>query len=216
MTTHKRLAWVISVMMAALVVTGCASNPEIRVSKPIKSDTLPHKTFAWAGGSVLMMVPKEFGERRASALSDAIVQSLSEKGYVLTDNPRLADLLVAVDVDGDFDTQVGQSWAHSNPAIPRVAGVPYHRREAARRYDPTHSGPYAEQRQAAMGHVGTVVSVEIDGTLVIAIQDRAAGQDIWQGRIKKTMDLADVNKYSNEIDGDIAELFKDFPISNQN
>ncbi len=210
MAICRGLTVAISIVMTGLVMAGCASNADVQVLKPVKSDTLSQKTYAWARGSVLRMAPKGFGEVRATALSEAIIDSLAAKGYVLTGNPHQADLLVSTDVDGEFDVEVGQSWTHGNLANTRLVNTPYQRNvPAARRRAAADrvNGGYTGQ------HAGKVIEPEVEGTVIIDIRDRATRTDLWQGRIRKTIALKDAEAFGAEIGDDVSKLFKDFPVS---
>lgn len=200
MTILKRATWAVCAMIFATALAGCASNSDVRVIKPIKSETLPQKTFAWARGSVVQMMPDGFGEGRAAALSTAITRSLLDKGYVQTPLPRQADLLVSVDFDGDLNRSI--DYTHSNAGI--AAASTMHGRRYRR-----HRSRVGHVRRPALA----TAQVEIEGTVVITIQDGPAGKDLWQGRIRKTLQLSELKKFENDIDDDVEKLFKDFPIS---
>ncbi len=210
MMVAKRWVWALCALMSVCVVAGCASTTDIRVIKPVQSETLPQKTFAWARGSVLQMVPESFGDGRAAALSDAITASLLEKGYVLTRNPNRADLLVSVDVDGDFNTTVDRSRTYGRVTTGPVARPPHYRRSPGEiRRDAAHRTRTAQMRRPS----GKMVKTEVDSTVVIDIQDRSTRSDLWKGEIRKTLELSEIERFSAEIDDDVAELFEDFPPS---
>ncbi|MGF1456984.1 MAG: DUF4136 domain-containing protein [Alphaproteobacteria bacterium] len=210
MTSPIRLAMTISIVMTALVVAGCASSEGVRVLKPVERETLPQKTFAWAGGGVSQMMPADFGDRTTSVVGDAIIKALMEKGYVPVAKPSRADLIVLVGVDGDFPGEFDRPDRVDLPEADDTGETQYYRRTAARSQETGAdrvNAAYDARRDAML------VGAEVQRTLLIGIQDRATRDELWRGQIRKSIKLADVTELESDIRADIAELFADFPVS---
>ncbi len=210
MKAFRRLVAIVSAAIVTHAVAGCASNSDVSVLKPIESKTLSQTTFAWDQRDIMQMVPKEFGGGRAIALSEAIVMALSDRGYVMVPSRSEADLIVAVNVDGDLNADLDPSRKSSTITAAPVPSTPYYRRTpAGRRQDAADRVNAAvDARRADM-----LLGAEIERTVIIDIRDGATGNDLWRGQIRTTIELSELRDSDDEIGEDVAELFEDFPLS---
>lgn len=214
MISRQRLTRAISIMIMALVFAGCASNTDIRVVKPIKSETLSQKTFTWARGGFVQMARKGFGDSRISALREAIIGALSDKGYVMVRNPMSADLIVAVNVDGDFNADLGRLRTSSKLATAGAVNTSHYPRTPAGRR--RRAADLRVNAASARHYSGKRVDAEVEGTVIIDIKDGSTKNDLWRGRIRKTIELSELREFEGEIGEDVAKLFKNFPVSQGN
>ncbi len=178
-----------------LLVTACASSPDIYVDQDPKQDFSQYKSYAWAKNPPMATDGtykiSPFAEQHISA---AIQQSLAAKGYRYTENLSSADFAVAYTLgardkieteampDPFYGSYGGWGW-----------GYPYY-----------PMGPaYMEPQYSTY--------TTTQGTLAIDVYDVSRKQPVWHGVAQKNISQKELTEGAKDIQPVVDSVFEKFP-----
>ncbi len=213
MTFRKSLAVLAGGLVAAAFLAGCATT-NISVQQALNAETLDRATYAWAGGGFAADAPDGVSRAQLNALRTALTDTLDARGYERVDDPALADLLVAVAVDLDFTEGRGTTDRDDVRNTDDDIGTV---RVYEGRQQPTSTATRSQRSRAAtmLRSVGEDAGLvgQIDTVFTISILEGVSLDQIWQGTIQKSLSAAELDGFAYEIDANVTELFRDFPVS---
>jgi Domain of unknown function (DUF4136) len=163
-----------------------AQAQKVNVAVPDKNiDFSKFKTYSWSpiGAVAHPML--------AADVVGAIEDQMKAKGLQLV--PSNPDLIVKV--YGSVDQE---STAYSNdPLYGATGGIPP--------FDPSLAGPML------VGTWGNTTVTIHKGQLVVDLLDPALKKLVWRGMMQDNLDPHNKNKLLDQVNGGIAEMFKDYP-----
>ena len=177
-----------AVLLASLLLGGCATGPEVRADHDRTADFASYRSFGFASPlgtdrvgyqSIVSQHLKAAAQRQLEArglrLDDAAPQLLVNFGAVLSDKLRVTSF-----------PAVGMGWGYYGYRSGMYAGWPL--------YEQTMVTPYKE------------------GTLNIDVVDAARRQLIWEAVVTDTVTQKTLDDVPAAVDAAVAAAFAKFPI----
>jgi hypothetical protein len=179
-------------LLAGLLLTACASGPEIQSDFDRSVDFSQYKTFGFF--SPMSVEGENYSTMFGQQFRTSIAREMRARGYVESDNP---DLGINVSARMQEKTKVTQT------TDPMMVGGYYGYRRGF--YDPWMSYGYGTT---------TNVSQYTQGTVNVDIVDMAQKRMVWEGvaigRLKEGRSNAEIR---TAIDSGVTTMFGGYPVS---
>ncbi len=187
-------------LISSLFLMGCASTGNFYVDQDPDQDFSGYETFAWISEKPMTVV----GDHTVSPLAerrfmDAIISTLSGKGYQLVENPASADFAVSFTV-GARDQVKTRTHLQSTPAFD-----PWLYRGNWRWGRGYYDYYFPQFREVTTHHNYT------EGTLSIDLFDVARKSPVWHGSANKNLSKRELDSGTAGIEEAVATLLDGFP-----
>jgi len=179
----------VSILIGALLVTGCSSGPDIRTDYDRGADFSKYKTYNFF--NPLSIDNPGYTTIHAQLFRDALSREMESRGYVKSDNPEL---------------------------LLNVSGKLQDKTDVRTYSDPVPAGYYGYRRgrYGAWGgyayNTSTHVSQYTEGTINVDMVDVKANRMIWEGvavgRLKEDRTSEELRE---NINRGVASMFAEFP-----
>jgi len=195
-----RLKFLAISLLSSLLLIGCASTGEFYIDQDPEQDFSGYRTFAWISAKPMTAV----GDHTVSPLAerrimDAIVSTLSGKGYDFVEDPAAADFAVSFTV-GARDKVKSVTHLQSTPAFD-----PWLYRNSWR-WGRGYYDYYFPQVQEV-----TTQRNYTEGTLAIDLFDVKRKSPVWHGIGNKNLSKKELNSGTDGIDEAVQTLLGSFP-----
>ncbi len=187
-------------LLTVFMLNACSSTGNFYVDQDPGQDFSGYRTFAWISEKPMTIV----GDHTVSPLAerrfmDAIVSTLSGKGYQLVEDPASADFAVSFTV-GARDQIKTRTHLQSTPAFD-----PWLYQNNWRWGRGYYDYYFPQTREVTTHHQYT------EGTLAIDLFDVARKSPVWHGAANKNLTKRELNSGTSGIDEAVATLLENFP-----
>lgn len=189
-TLYMQLGKLVSLAVAALLIAGCASKPDIKSDYDRSIDFSQYKTYGFF--NPMGIENPNYSSIYGSIFREAISREMESRGYVKSDNP---DLLI------------------------NVSGRLQEKTRVTTTSDPYMAGSYYGYRRGAYGAWGgygygtqTHVSQYTEGTVNVDMVDRKLKRMVWEGvAVGRVNEKRTNEEMRTNINNGIQEMFAGYP-----
>lgn len=186
--------------LLALLMTGCASTPQVFTDYDPSQSFADYQTFTWVGDDPMIVTGnRPISPLNAERVKSAIQSELESKGFTMAADGRTADFAVAFTVGArdQLDIQERQVIDYYGPHW-------------------TWGWDYYSGRFMPPGIPRTEISVReyVEGSLAIDVFDVERKSPVWHADSARRLNRDDLNAgadVTEQINAAVAELLKNFP-----
>ncbi len=198
-------------MLILVGASACATGPQANFVVNPAVDLSDYATFAWIADDPQLSEPPAYSRKNDDRIENAIVSTLSTKGYVFIDDRSEADFVVGYSVGLRNNLKLsaapdyfGANWSHASGYLP-TGGEKVPGRELG--------APDAFWDGVHKDYGATVSKGRPEARLTVDIFDVRSKAPAWQGSVEKEVTQHDRENADDTINRAVAKLFANFPDS---